>query len=54
VFLLMNPLGNSDTGCFRTWWRGVMKLTGRGEPVGWSIGAALFRIELALSGVCRE
>jgi SAM-dependent methyltransferase len=49
AFFLMNTPVNSDSRLLHKWWDTVSKLVGRHEAIGWTMGAALFPIELGLT-----
>ena len=48
MFFLMNTPVNSDSRLLHRWWRLVVKLIPRHEAIGWTMGAALYPIELGL------
>jgi SAM-dependent methyltransferase len=49
AFFLMNTPVNSDSRVLHQWWDQVVGLVGRHDAIGWSVGAALFPIELGLT-----
>jgi len=49
AFFLMNTPVNSNSRLLHRSWEVVTKLVGRHETIGWTIGAALFPIELGLT-----
>jgi 2-polyprenyl-3-methyl-5-hydroxy-6-metoxy-1,4-benzoquinol methylase len=48
MFFLMNSPIDSDSRILHRWWRTVVRLSARNEMLGWSLGAAVFPVELAL------
>ncbi len=48
MFFLMNSPIDSDSRILRRWWSTVVRLSARNEMLGWSLGAAVFPLELAL------
>jgi 2-polyprenyl-3-methyl-5-hydroxy-6-metoxy-1,4-benzoquinol methylase len=48
MFFLMNSPIDSDSRVLRRWWSTVVRLSARNEMLGWSLGAAVFPVELAL------
>jgi SAM-dependent methyltransferase len=49
AFFLMNTPVNSDSRLLHKWWDLVARLVGRRQAIGWTMGAALFPIELGLT-----
>ena len=50
----MNTPVASNSRLLHSWWNAVMKLAPRNEAIGWSLGAAVYPIELALGRVRRD
>jgi SAM-dependent methyltransferase len=48
MFFLMNSPIDSDSRILGRWWSTVARLSARNEILGWSLGAAVFPLELAL------
>lgn len=48
IFFLMNSPIDSDSRILHRWWSTVVRLSARNEVLGWSLGAAVFPLELAL------
>jgi hypothetical protein len=48
MFFLMNSPIDSDSRILGRWWSTVVRLSARNEMLGWSLGAAVFPLELAL------
>jgi 2-polyprenyl-3-methyl-5-hydroxy-6-metoxy-1,4-benzoquinol methylase len=48
MFFLMNTPIDSRSRIHQRWWSTVVKLSARNEMLGWSLGAAIFPLELAL------
>jgi len=48
MFFLMNSPIDSNSRILHRWWSTVVKLSARNEVLGWSLGAAVFPLELAL------
>ena len=48
MFFLMNSPIDSDSRILHRWWSTVVRLSARNEMLGWSLGAAVFPLELAL------
>jgi 2-polyprenyl-3-methyl-5-hydroxy-6-metoxy-1,4-benzoquinol methylase len=48
MFFLMNSPIDSDSRILRRWWSTVVRLSARHEVLGWSLGAAVFPLELTL------
>lgn len=49
AFFLMNTPVNSNSRFLHRWWDLATKVVGRHEAIGWTMGAALFPIELGLT-----
>jgi 2-polyprenyl-3-methyl-5-hydroxy-6-metoxy-1,4-benzoquinol methylase len=54
VFFLMNTPVSSQSQLLARWWRLAMRIAGHGEAWGWTLGAALFPVEVALGRVRRD
>jgi 2-polyprenyl-3-methyl-5-hydroxy-6-metoxy-1,4-benzoquinol methylase len=54
VFFLMNTPVSSQSQLLARWWRLAMRIAGHGEAWGWTLGAALFPLEVALGRVRRD
>jgi 2-polyprenyl-3-methyl-5-hydroxy-6-metoxy-1,4-benzoquinol methylase len=54
MFFLMNSPIDSDSRLLKRWWSTVVRLSSRNEMLGWSLGAAVFPLELALVRLARS
>jgi 2-polyprenyl-3-methyl-5-hydroxy-6-metoxy-1,4-benzoquinol methylase len=54
VFFLMNTPVSSQSQLLARWWRLAVRIAGHGEAWGWTLGAALFPVEVALGRVRRD
>jgi SAM-dependent methyltransferase len=48
IFFLMNTPVNSESRLLHEWWHLITRFVPRHEAIGWTVGAALFPIELGL------
>jgi 2-polyprenyl-3-methyl-5-hydroxy-6-metoxy-1,4-benzoquinol methylase len=53
VFFLMNTPVAAQSRLLMRWWRLAMRIAGRGEAWGWTLGAALFPVEVVLGRLRR-
>jgi 2-polyprenyl-3-methyl-5-hydroxy-6-metoxy-1,4-benzoquinol methylase len=49
IFFLMNTPVSSDSRLLHRWWHLITRLVPRHEVIGWTVGAALFPIEIGLA-----
>jgi SAM-dependent methyltransferase len=54
MFVLMNGPADTRNPLVKAWWFTVLALASLGEPVGWTLGALLYPLELLLTRVLRE
>ncbi len=54
MFFLMNTPVASDRRPLHKWWELVMRVVPRNEAIGWTVGATLFPIELALTRLATD
>ena len=54
MFVLMNGPADTRNPLLKAWWLVVLSLVSLGEPVGRTLGALLYPVELLLTRVLRE
>jgi SAM-dependent methyltransferase len=54
MFVLMNGPADTRNPLLKAWWLAVLSLVSLGEPVGRTLGALLYPVELLLTRVLRE